>query len=363
MNLQLLSQHDPRWANINLGTSNGFIKDYGCTLTAVSIRFGVTPDFLNKRLNEVNGFAPSNPNDPYNPEKNLIIWKKLEEALPGVQFVYKYSTYDNEKVKNILPCVVQVDAAPIGGRSHWVLYIGNQQLIDPFDGKVKPTSTYRPISFVELSGSYKALPQAPVVTQGNYYKGLDMNNTVSVRTAIDTWYDVVNGKYVPKDTYDQAVKSNSFNEEAIKNYGGFVALGYNTVDDVMKVIQKANDKILKLLQDTSILEKKNYALATTIADESKSSFTAIDEAMSTLNENKELKEGVAQIAQVAQAEKPSVREIITRVLTLQDITKRLQDQKQSLEPVVEEPKKEVKPFTTNRLFELLNLVPTGKGVK
>lgn len=56
-------------------------------------------------------------------------------------------SYDNTKVAAAIQkngfCLVEVDGAPIGGYRHWVLYIGNQLMIDPWDGKEKATSSYK----------------------------------------------------------------------------------------------------------------------------------------------------------------------------------------------------------------------------
>ena len=42
--MQLLSQRDPRWAKVKLGT--GTIADRGCTVTALAMLLGATPDVL-----------------------------------------------------------------------------------------------------------------------------------------------------------------------------------------------------------------------------------------------------------------------------------------------------------------------------
>ena len=195
----LLSQRDPKWSNKKLGFSETLIKDYGCTITCIGMKFGVTPDVVNECLKAVNGFLSG----------NLVIWKKLEEALPGVKFVYKYGEYDNEKVKQNLPCIVEVNGAPIGGDRHWVLFIGNQKIYDPWDGQEKPTSAYctasnPPLSFVILEGEVDMVKLKPIgAGDEKVYKGLDLTNKESMKVAIDVWERVKNGEFVEKKKHDE----------------------------------------------------------------------------------------------------------------------------------------------------------------
>jgi hypothetical protein len=112
--------------------------------------FGLTPDFVNERLKRVDGYK----------DGNLIIWKKIEEALPGVKFVWRYYAYDNAVAKENIPCMVEVSGAAIGGDRHWVLFVGNQKMYDPWDGKEKSTLAYgMPLGFVVLEGAYMPEPE------------------------------------------------------------------------------------------------------------------------------------------------------------------------------------------------------------
>jgi uncharacterized protein YeeX (DUF496 family) len=97
---------------------------------------GITPDDLNARLKAVQGF-----------KDDLVIWSKVKDAIP-----FNFATplsYDNDQVKAEIEkngfCVVEVDFdGKISSPSdmHWVLYIGNQQLIDPWTGSTKSTGWY-----------------------------------------------------------------------------------------------------------------------------------------------------------------------------------------------------------------------------
>lgn len=147
-----LSQRDPRWRNIPLGfSSTTTIGSHGCTITCIAMILGTTPDVVNERLKAVNGYANT----------NLVIWAKLEEAFPGIKIKRVWS-YDNEDVKKNVPNVlVEVDGQPIGGHRHWVVFVGNQKMIDPWDGKEKSTASYpHPQSYCVIGGKWnKPSPQ------------------------------------------------------------------------------------------------------------------------------------------------------------------------------------------------------------
>lgn len=136
--MQILSQRDPRWANIKLGTSSETIGGYGCTITCISMIEGTTPDVTNEKLKAVGGYANG----------NLVIWDKIKEAFPNSE-VHRVWNYNNDDVlANVPNVLVEVDGAPIGGYRHWVVFVGDHKLYDPWDGKEKATSTYpNPLSY------------------------------------------------------------------------------------------------------------------------------------------------------------------------------------------------------------------------
>lgn len=135
MNLQTLSQRDPRWKDIPLGTSKTTtIGSHGCTITCLAMLAGTTPNVVNQRMNAVGGYANT----------NLVIWTKVPEALPNLEFVWRGYTYDNERVKANLPCLVEVDfdGTPRTDDRHWVVYKGAQKMNDPWTGTERPTNAY-----------------------------------------------------------------------------------------------------------------------------------------------------------------------------------------------------------------------------
>src|SRR3990167_3222485 len=132
--MQPLNQRDPRWARQQLGTSNTTIGSHGCTITCIAMLVGTTPDVVNKELKRVGAFANG----------NLVIWSKVPIAFPQLIFVKRVNSYNNADVLANLPCLVEVDfdGSPNTFGNHWVLFIGNKRLLDPWTGQNRPTSTY-----------------------------------------------------------------------------------------------------------------------------------------------------------------------------------------------------------------------------
>lgn len=142
--IEPLSQRDSKWKDIKLGTSDVTIEFYGCTITDIAMAIGKTPDFVNSRLLEVDGYA----------QKNLVIWAKLPEAFPQIKSATRITHYDNQIALDAIEkngCVmVEVDGSRIGASKHWVLYVGDKQMNDPWFGNTKATNYYRPIGMAVL---------------------------------------------------------------------------------------------------------------------------------------------------------------------------------------------------------------------
>ena len=138
MSITQLSQRDSRWSKIIVGTGNKTIGEVGCTITAIAMLAGLTPVEVNDRLKAVNGFAKT----------NLVIWSKINEAIPWLKFVWRGYSYKNSEVLNAInkigACLVEVDFdnnVRTDGK-HWVLFIGNQRQNDPWTGRETYTTKY-----------------------------------------------------------------------------------------------------------------------------------------------------------------------------------------------------------------------------
>lgn len=178
-----LSQRDPKWANVILGYGPGNIGQYGCTITAITMLLNskganLNPSQVNDKMKDAGAFVG-----------NLVWWAKLPQAFPQITSVYKYYTYDNEIVKGLIkqgyPVVVCVDGSPIGSSQHWVLYVGDQTLLDPWDGKGKPTSTYKPLEFVSM-GVTAPIPEQPSDPCANLRDEVSRLNKDLLNSRMDT---------------------------------------------------------------------------------------------------------------------------------------------------------------------------------
>ena len=132
-----IGQRDPKWSSVKLGTSDKTIGSHGCTISSLAYLLETTPDAVNTRLLEVGGYA----------DGNLVVWSKLRTAFPRIEEVKRVTSYNNDEVANNLPCLVEVDGARIGAPRHWVVYVGNQQMMDPWFANFKTTSFYPPVGY------------------------------------------------------------------------------------------------------------------------------------------------------------------------------------------------------------------------
>jgi hypothetical protein len=139
-----LNQRDPRWANERLGTganNKTTIGSHGCLITCIAMIAGITPPEVNQRLISINGYAASSTG-----VLNLVIWGKLTEAIPWIT-VGARASYDNAVVSKNLPCVIKVDGTRIGATQHWVVFIGNQTMNDPWNGVQRATNYYPALGY------------------------------------------------------------------------------------------------------------------------------------------------------------------------------------------------------------------------
>jgi hypothetical protein len=96
----------------------------------------ITPDMFNTEVKRVNGFVGA-----------LLYWKRVEAAYPKLKFEWRNYNYSNKDVSisvylKKIPVPVEVNAAKIGAVKHWVLFVGDRKMMDPWTGKISPTSTY-----------------------------------------------------------------------------------------------------------------------------------------------------------------------------------------------------------------------------
>lgn len=133
-----LSQNDPRWSGHLINNTSSTIGRYGCTLTCLAMLQGVTPDIFEASMYRVGGFL-----------RDLILWQKIEAATGGrLKQGYRYYSFDVNKVEDAVNkyggCLVEVDwdGSPRTSGRHWVLYIPEGKMIDPWDGQTKLRGAY-----------------------------------------------------------------------------------------------------------------------------------------------------------------------------------------------------------------------------
>jgi hypothetical protein len=143
-----LSQRDPRWKLKKLGFSDYTIGSKGCTITTATMlvnyvyNFDLGVDQFNESMKKVDGFAK----DQYG-QKALLIWYKVAQVYPRLKWIERLVNYNNAKTwwyVNVhkIPVCVEVHAFSIGAPKHWVLFIGDKKMADPWTGVIESTSKY-----------------------------------------------------------------------------------------------------------------------------------------------------------------------------------------------------------------------------
>jgi hypothetical protein len=134
-----LSQVDPRWKDVQLGTSFSTIGGYGCLITCVSMMldyygFDTNPALLNEELKGNAGYSNG----------NLLMWGQVPVIFPGVTYDGKWEGSRNDIIDKCLadgkPAIIHVDYNPATSaiEQHWVLVVGKKDgkyiINDPKDG-------------------------------------------------------------------------------------------------------------------------------------------------------------------------------------------------------------------------------------
>ena len=137
---RLYSQRDIRWfwKKVNYN----YFGRIGCTVTALTsllfvAGYDLTPPQVAEKLRAVKAF-----------QGDLLIWSRVHLAFPKLKFVWRGYKYENSKVKESIekktPVLVEV---LLSGSRHWVLFLGDQKMMDPWTGKVESTSKYPLIGY------------------------------------------------------------------------------------------------------------------------------------------------------------------------------------------------------------------------
>lgn len=229
--MENLSQRDTRWKNIQLGWSQVTIGSHGCTITAISMLIGTTPEKTNNRIMEVNGYAKS----------NLVIWSKLPEAYPEIKSATRYYSYDNDLVKQAIErnggCLVKVDGSRIGADTHWVLYIGGGRMIDPWTGSEKSTSYYPAKGFTIIEITKKE--DMPTDDEVRLARDRNWNGAMSLLTELNIT-DVTDDNFTAK--VDEGVAEIKRLRSSRDGYKGEVTKAQNKVLELQETIKELENK-------------------------------------------------------------------------------------------------------------------------
>lgn len=163
------SQRDVRWKDIPINGTKYTIGTDGCLLTCLGMVADVPPNEVVKKI----GFTGAQVN-----------WTNLDKI--GLELVEKTNDYDNAKVLKYIAaygqCIVRVDwdgSPKSSGDTHFVTYIGNQKLLDPWTGTERATSTY------PLTTGIRAVRKIDMNADEIAVKKTDFENLVKKATMLD----------------------------------------------------------------------------------------------------------------------------------------------------------------------------------
>jgi hypothetical protein len=138
----LYSQRDPLWASERLGTSSSTIGGYGCLITAIASALTdagkpYTPGTLNAWLVLNGGYSGGN---------NFVFASVDKLAVMKYEYMIECATKPapltqlEAELKAGKFVIVKVDFTPgtVAIDQHWVRYIGNGEMLDPWQGDIAP---------------------------------------------------------------------------------------------------------------------------------------------------------------------------------------------------------------------------------
>lgn len=256
-----LSQKDPRWGSLKLGTSPSTISAYGCLITCVSMMlryfgFDTDPAQLNENLKRNGGYH----------KQNLFVWGSLTPLYPGVKHLYRYEPvlFDkiDEQLKLSRPVIVEVDGSPASSviDEHWILIVGKDGgdyiINDPIDGRRmrfgERYGDYRSKIYIANTYSFSGEVPPPVVTPPQedeviLYKVRVLIKDLVIRSGPGTLYPVV---------YRYASGEYGILEEK-NNYGRIDATRWISLDP--RYVEKVSDldsRVASLEARVTKLEQK-----------------------------------------------------------------------------------------------------------
>lgn len=113
-----------------LGFGTTTIAGYGCKLTSFSMLSEIDPPTLNKQFKKDGAFSGD----------------LLTDSLCAKSLGWTFKERTTKKPKEV--CIAEVDMSPAPGKQqHFVVFLANGTIIDPWTGTIRPETTYPFVSF------------------------------------------------------------------------------------------------------------------------------------------------------------------------------------------------------------------------
>lgn len=153
--MQILSQHDPRWAADHLGPSNLTVSGYGCTTCCISMLSDYFKCYKSPKdiaHNAANYTPVGHPQGP-----GLIVWNNLK--FDKMKFVWRDYGEKPEKIADAMKDPDKAVMLQVHNGAHWVVALrppyffeghkGDYWVADPWTG----TKTWAKARYFNITGA------------------------------------------------------------------------------------------------------------------------------------------------------------------------------------------------------------------
>lgn len=148
-------------------------------------------------------------------------------------------------------------------------------------------------------------------------------------------------------------------------HSAFAAMGYNTVDDIANLTKDKDATILALQKENASVRQRNATLAEEIRKMEEEDHTAAELGQQQQQENKDLKETVSEIAKASEVEKPTAKNIVSKIFTLREFAERFarSREEKAMGSVASDNLRPAATYGITWLLNLFNIIPKDKEVK
>lgn len=239
-----LSQQDPRWSSLKINNTQYTVGGYGCFITCVCMVAGIEPPEALKKLQF---------------DRALLTWESIKNI--GLEPLEK-AGWDNAKALEYVQangqCISRVDwdgNQLTDKDTHFVVLIGNRQLIDPIDGKIKPTSAYKIYTGIRACRKVESMTSDEIAV-----KKTDFERLVSKSTMLDEML----AKYNVPDS--QALYNMIAGKDSrITDISNQLGTAQAEVKNKEEIISRLNTLVLQNQDDIDLIEGKLDIATNTVA--------------------------------------------------------------------------------------------------